>query len=241
MSNLSAKLNSKNLAAASLGLLAVATFAVRTFDLGYSKLVAAHVRQASVDRTLFVKVPVTNNIEQLSQPAIDIEQLSLPMNDDVFGFFSETQITGYLENPLSKDHDPVKNRIPQLLPAMYTNMTNIAGGMRVGIEEMLGNPRDDGLEVERYMVLMTDGHANVAEPPETDPKGSIDYYANMALANNIIIHGITLGAEADEQSIQEVVNLTGGEYRHVPDDNFEQLMEVFREIGLTGGRAKLVR
>jgi Mg-chelatase subunit ChlD len=159
----------------------------------------------------------------------------------VFGYAAETVLTGYLEEALDLDHDPVKNRIPQLDPGMYADHTNIGGGMRVGIENLLNNPREDGEEAQRIMILMTDGHANVAEAPCTDPKASIEYYANLALAEGIIIHGVTLGSEADAESIEDAANLTGGIYRHVPEQNLEEMLEAFKEIGLNGGRAKLVK
>jgi len=208
-------------------LLSVAACAVWCLNAGYTSVLETHAAS-------------TRTIEPVA--AFDEELDGQPFgNPDMFGYGSTTVVTGYLERALDLDHDLVKNRIPDLQPEMYTGSTNIAGGMRVGIEEFANNPRGDGTEPDKIMILMTDGHANVAEAPETSPKASIDYYAAAALSASIVIHGVTLGSEADAQSIQEAATLTGGIYRHVPDDDLEGLLEAFKEIGLDGGHAKLVR
>ena len=114
--------------------------------------------------------------------------------------------------------------------------------MRVAIEEFLANPRYDDLgnQVEQVMVLMTDGQANVTEPPGTDPIDSIYYYAELARQNDIIIHGITLGQNAQSAAIEAAAETTGGQYHHVSDGDFEGLFEVYRGIGRGGNQPRLV-
>ncbi|MEX0718170.1 MAG: vWA domain-containing protein [Planctomycetaceae bacterium] len=165
-------------------------------------------------------------------------------NSGKFKTTTETIETGYLERPLAFDFSPVRSRVPQLTAGMYANYTNIGGGMRVGLEELLANnrpvndPRD--ADVRKIMVLMTDGQANITEPPASTPVGSIDYYADLARRNNVIIHGVTLSRDAHEAPIRNAARETGGDYYHVPDGNLEGLFHAFRTIGRGDGRPKLV-
>ena len=155
----------------------------------------------------------------------------------------ETRLSGRLERQLLSNFQPVRARIPQLVPNLYASTTCIGGGMRVAIEEFIANPRLDplGNKVEQVMVLMTDGQANVTEPPGTDPIDSIYYYADLADQNDIIIHGITLGANAQSTAIEDAADTTGGQYHHVSDNDFEGLFEVYRGIGRGGDQPRLVR
>ena len=42
-----------------------------------------------------------------------------------------TRLTGYLEEPLDTSFKAVRERIPELVPSLYSSRTNIAGGLRV--------------------------------------------------------------------------------------------------------------
>ncbi len=154
-----------------------------------------------------------------------------------------TRLTGYLERNLQSDKQATRARIPHLDPGLYASTTCIGGGMRVAIEEFLANPRVDplGNPVEQVMVLMTDGQANETEPPGADPIDSIYYYAELARQNGIIIHGITLGRNAQSLAIEDAADTTGGQYHHVSDNDFEGLFEVYRGIGRGGEQPRLVR
>ncbi|MBI1311509.1 VWA domain-containing protein [bacterium] len=147
---------------------------------------------------------------------------------------------GRLITSLSWKFSTTRLQIPLLTPS---GNTNIGGGMRVAIEELIAHKRYDspGREVEQYLVLMTDGHANETEPPGTTPVNSIYYYAQLAKQNHITIHGITLGSDAEEAPIRYAAELTGGEYHHVEDGDFEGLFEVYRGIGLGRDQPRLVR
>ncbi|MBI1311508.1 hypothetical protein GC176_09390 [bacterium] len=159
------------------------------------------------------------------------------------GANGQTRLTGHLEKALSFSFQPVISRLPHLLPALYASQTCIGGGMRVAIEEFIAFPRDDskGNKVQQVMVLMTDGIANVTEPPGTDPVDSIYYYADLAKQHDIIIHGITLGRDADESPIRYCADTTGGQYYHVEDSNFEGLFDIYRGIGRGDDQPRLVR
>jgi Ca-activated chloride channel family protein len=149
--------------------------------------------------------------------------------------------TGFLERGLNFDHSLVLGRIPQLEPELYTSKTNIAGGMRVALEEFGTNPHPSGNEATKIMVLMTDGHANAAEAPEKSPNKSIEYYANEASAAGVIIHSVTLGSGADKKTVGEAAEITGGTYHHVDDDDSQTLIEVFKKIGRGNGQARIVQ
>lgn len=165
-------------------------------------------------------------------------------NSGKFKTTTETRETGFLERPLAFDFAPVRSRVPQLTAGMYANYTNIGGGMRVGLEELLANNRPVidpyDADVQKIMVLMTDGQANITEPPASTPVGSIVYYADLARQNDVIIHGITLGRGAQEAPIRNAARETDGDYFHVPDGNLSGLFEAFRTIGRGDGKPKLV-
>jgi hypothetical protein len=155
----------------------------------------------------------------------------------------ETRLSGRLEKQLLSNFQPVRARIPQLIPNLYASTTCIGGGMRVAIEEFIANPRYDelGNQVEQVMVLMTDGQANVTEPPGQNPIDSIYYYADLADQNDIIIHGITLAQNAQSTAIEDAADTTGGQYHHVSDGDFDGLFEIYRGIGRGGDQPRLVR
>jgi Ca-activated chloride channel homolog len=159
------------------------------------------------------------------------------------GAGGETRLSGRLENQLLKNFQPVRARIPQLEPALYASGTCIGGGMRVGVEELVAKKRTDanGNPVEQVIVLMTDGQANHTEPPGADPIDSIYYYADLAKQNDIVIHGITIGANAQSLAIEDAAAATGGQYHHVEDGDFDGLFEIYRGIGRGSDQPRLVR
>jgi len=149
--------------------------------------------------------------------------------------------TGHLENSMSFTHAPVVSRIPQLKPGLYDDWTNIAGGIRVALDEFKNNPRGSGKKAKKIIVLMTDGHANIAEFPQTSPTHSITYYAGLAAKQDVTIHSVTLGNGADKIWVRDAAEIADGTYHHVEDGNPQGLLEVFKKIGRGDGRIKLVR
>ncbi len=144
--------------------------------------------------------------------------------------------TGKLETSLDYDLTKTREVIDGLQPNGYTN---IAGGMRVAIEEHKNNPRPIG-EPRKVMVLLTDGRANRTEPPGTDPWNSIEHYANEAASEKITIHAITLGDDSSEQAMRDAAVTTGGTYHHIQDGDYSALKELFRQIGSGMSRPTLV-
>ncbi len=142
---------------------------------------------------------------------------------------------GWLETGLDYDFDETRDIIDNLRTGGYTN---IAGGMRAGIEEHQNSPRSGANKV---MVLLTDGRANRTEPPGTDPWNSIEHYADVAKDENITIHTVTLGSNASGGAMEDVADTTGGTYHHIQDGDYSALEELFRQIGSGLTRPTLVQ
>jgi hypothetical protein len=87
----------------------------------------------------------------------------------------------------------VKTRINDLTSSFYTGGTNIAGGIRVGGQTLNATARTD---VEKLLVVLTDGKANQKEPPYIkgySDKGSAKAWANDIRGLGIRIDTISLG------------------------------------------------
>jgi Ca-activated chloride channel homolog len=101
--------------------------------------------------------------------------------------------------------------------------TNIGGGISTGRSALLGiysRPT-----TEKTMILLTDGIHNIGLDPI--------YAATQAAASGIVIHTITFGADADQQLMQRVAEISGGTTYHAPDG--QSLREIYRRIALTFG------
>ena len=130
--------------------------------------------------------------------------------------------TGRPETDLDFDKTDTLDRIDDLEDGFYTSGTNVAGGLRAGLDVILADPNprpplglDDPLP-EQIIVLMTDGQTNKPEPypvPNDGPTGtlppppynkkpkyksntSVTKWANTTKARGIKIHVVTLGASA---------------------------------------------
>jgi Mg-chelatase subunit ChlD len=118
--------------------------------------------------------------------------------------------------------------------------TNIAGGMRAGLDA-LDAPRLSGESAKKVLVVLTDGHATSAEPPGSDPWNSIDHYANVARSRKVVLHAITLGDDAAGAALSDASALTGGTYHHVADGDLSTLLDLFQEIGRGMDQPSLVK
>ncbi|MDA0806908.1 MAG: VWA domain-containing protein [Planctomycetota bacterium] len=130
--------------------------------------------------------------------------------------------TGHPETDLDFDKDDMLDRIDDLKDSFYNPYTNIAGGLRAGLDIVLNDPSPrpaplpNEPEPETIIVLMTDGQANRAEPypvPNDGPTGtlppppynrnpsydediSVTKWSNTIKARGIKLHVVTLGASA---------------------------------------------
>lgn len=130
--------------------------------------------------------------------------------------------TGRPETDLDFDKSDTLDRIDDLDEGFYTSGTNVAGGLRAGLDVMLADPfprpplGPDDPEPEQIIVLMTDGQTNLPEPypvPDDGPTGtlppppyankptlssstSVTKWSNTIKARGIKIHVVTLGSSA---------------------------------------------
>lgn len=151
----------------------------------------------------------------------------------------------------------------------YTNIGGgIRAGLDVMLSDP--NPRPEPLpnepEVEQIIVLMSDGQANRAEPYPTPDDGStgtlppppypkkpkfkdntsITKWANSTKARGIKVHVVTLGASAYSSTMVNAASPDEDDvtyYHHVSEggDDAENLLEVFRTIGIGNHGPKLVK
>ncbi len=130
--------------------------------------------------------------------------------------------TGRPETPLDFDKTDTLDRIDDLEDGFYTSGTNVAGGLRAGLDVILNDlsprlpPLPGESEAEQIIVLMTDGKTNKEEPypvpddgptgvlppppyakkPKPDKKVAVTKWSNTIKARGIKLHVITLGDSA---------------------------------------------
>lgn len=180
--------------------------------------------------------------------------------------------TGKVEQKLNFNHNPIRNRIKTLDANEYTSRTCIGGGLRAGLDVYLNDnsprPSDEGEEVERIMVLMTDGIVNEAEPypvPNDGPLGlpplppfgkqlaqnvdmklSVRKWANTIKARGIKLYVITLSDEAADPMMAEIASspdeMADDYYYHVSDGSNDviKLLDAFSQISKYGSKQKLL-
>jgi hypothetical protein len=114
------------------------------------------------------------------------------------------------------------------------NLTNIAEGMKLGIDVLdidLEDPPPYGRPGSAHvMVLLTDGRPTTA--PEGDSCGGAEecvrYYAGVARNDGIVIYAIGLGRSVDHNLLAEVASTTEG--RYYPAPTTDDLKEIFDEL-----------
>jgi len=123
-----------------------------------------------------------------------------------------------LDQDLTSDFAVVRQKANDMVADGWTN---IGEGINFG-RTILQGGRDPRF-VEKTMVLMTDGIHNQATSPETA--------AAAAKANNMVIHTLTFGDDADLDRMRAIADLTGGTFHHAPDG--DALMQAFEDIART--------
>jgi Ca-activated chloride channel homolog len=99
----------------------------------------------------------------------------------------------------------------------WNGNTDIESGMRDGITVL--TDRRSRNHAERIMILMTDGFQNV---------GSAMAATADCRSSRIVAHTITFGDFADQVTMRNVANATGG--RHYHASTSAQLRTVFQEL-----------
>jgi len=153
--------------------------------------------------------------------------------DDLLGLSTYTSLymDATLENQLTDNFEVIRTTTRQRQAAHYNGPTNIGAGMRVAREELEANARPGTLKMT---VLLTDGKAN-RPSPTTAAQELVLEEAQLAADAGHVIMTISLGAEADQQLMQTVADITDGVHFNIPGGQSvstyaEQLRDVFEEI-----------
>jgi hypothetical protein len=112
---------------------------------------------------------------------------------------------------LTANFDDAENGVDSL---ETKNHTPIGEGLHYGVEELVENGDTDR---ERPVVLLTDGKHNRGR--------SVDGPVDRARAENVSIHTVGVGRDANATLLGRIADRTGGEYTHVDDSN--ELVDVF--------------
>ncbi|MCG8650979.1 MAG: VWA domain-containing protein [Pirellulales bacterium] len=121
-----------------------------------------------------------------------------------------------LDTWLETDFDLIRNTVGGLNTGGYTA---IGTGMQEGIQALLDSAARP--YAAKTMVVMTDGIHNTGISPVTVANDLIGSY-------NLTIHTVTFGPGADQNLMQQVATIGGGNHYHAADG--AQLVTIFREI-----------
>ncbi len=135
-----------------------------------------------------------------------------------------------LTNNLARIEDTSRRR----QAAHYHTYTNIAAGIKTGLQELRTRARPGALQM---LVLLSDGKTNWRNN-QYDPNGARNaarQQAHLASIEEFPIVTISLGSNADHSLMQEIADITEGVHyivRETDDveDTEAQLMQVFADI-----------
>ncbi len=139
---------------------------------------------------------------------------------------------------LVEEFSIIQERIGGLQPGMWTSNTNISQGIDEGVNVVMNSP-DARPNAEKTMFLLTDGIANQvrANPTywdEYQAKLDTKEAAQDARDLGIRIYAISVGASADQDLMEDVASIAGGEHFHAEGDiatYSAQLQDIFQKLG----------
>jgi Mg-chelatase subunit ChlD len=126
---------------------------------------------------------------------------------------------GKMDLKVTTKYSDVTHKIDSYGP---NGSTNITDGIDEGINAFVGTRAATDDEVEKVMVVMTDGLHNVG----TGPTSKI----SEVNSNNIRLITITFGADADQTTMTTLAEACNGRHYHAPTG--DQLVNIFTQIGL---------
>ncbi len=139
-----------------------------------------------------------------------------PVNEQIgLASYSSTSSVDVL---LTSDLDELASAMLRL---RVGGLTSISAGMEAG-KVIMDSSRSADF-VERTMIVMTDGLHNTGPEPRR--------VARRLAADDVKIHTITFGADADQSRMVEIADIGRGKHFHAI--NGVQLREIYREIALT--------
>jgi Ca-activated chloride channel homolog len=116
---------------------------------------------------------------------------------------------GVLEAPLTFDLNFIRSHVLNsitLISNKYNGWTPVGAALRDSAHYLSQNARSGA---EKAIVLMSDGHAN---KPNGNGPGYALNMANYAAGLKIKVYTISLGNAADENLMQQIADITGGEH-----------------------------
>jgi len=146
-----------------------------------------------------------------------------------------------MEAELTNDYDYLRNQVltSDVLEAdKYNGWTPIGAALRDSAHYLNANARED---VDKVIVLMSDGHAN--KPDGNGPGYALDMAA-YAASLDIKVYTISLGAAADDDLMQEIADVTGAKFFKASGSSgslSEDLADAFRGIASDIKRTQLVK
>jgi hypothetical protein len=148
---------------------------------------------------------------------------------------------GVLEAPLTNDFDSLLAGAlskSALTADKYNGWTPIGAALRDSAHYLDAHARDD---VDRVIVLMSDGHAN---KPNGNGPGYAREMANYAVGLKIKVYTISLGNEADERLMADIAATTGAKHfiaRGSANDLSAKLEAALRHVAGEIKRTQLVQ
>ena len=141
---------------------------------------------------------------------------------------------GYLQTPLTFDHQTVYTQLQEALLGFAGKVTAIGDAIGLAIKTLRDRPAQS-----RVLILLTDGSSNFGSPPLQAAK--------VAKQANIRIHTIGVGADSkrvkgffgrdrtinpsadlDEKTLQAIADTTGGQYFRAR--NPDELQKIYAEL-----------
>ncbi len=140
------------------------------------------------------------------------------------------------EIDLTTNYAAVPNRLNQMQAGHYNCWTNMGGGIQRGIDELTSaRARPSAIKV---MVLLTDGKANVTETGAVGDYTNGPIYAKNtateAAALGIRIYAVSVGSDADTDTMDEIAEIGNGYHFHAEgsiDSYTMQLQLIFATLG----------
>jgi Flp pilus assembly protein TadG len=123
-----------------------------------------------------------------------------------------------IDASLHTDLTRIESAMDSLKTSVWNGNTHIQAGMIDGVSVLTQSGRARQF-ADKIMIVMTDGHENV---------GSALSAATNCVSNNIVAHTITFGDYADQVTMRNVANATGG--RHYHASSSAALRDVFRQL-----------
>lgn len=145
-----------------------------------------------------------------------LDALALTPQDEYVAMASYST-SARLDQGMTLNYSLINGKIDAITKKFEGGATNIGDGMRNCITVLTGQGRPYAAQT---IVLMTDGIWNRGTSPIT--------VAYEAKAKGIVVHCVTFSNEADQKTMKQVAEITGGGFWHAPVG--ADLIEVFRQI-----------